>query len=86
MWPLFLWLITAVHVSGKPCCKAAGIHTPHMHGHFGGFVAPKRARGKKKTQQKHTSENKDPTVYFSRNEIRGVHNALSIFVGVCTHT
>lgn len=52
-----------------------------MHGLFGDHIGQKRAR-----EKKHTNENKDLTVYFSGNEISGVHYTLSIFVGVCTHT
>lgn len=46
MSPLFLWLITAVYASGKPCYKAAGVYTSHTHGLFGDHIGWKRAREK----------------------------------------
>lgn len=36
---------------GSLAVKQQEYTPPHMHGHFGGFVAPKRARGKKKTNK-----------------------------------
>lgn len=77
MWALFLWLITAVHASGKPCCKAAGACTSHLHGLFGDCIRQKKNRGKKKPNQQMKTK---VYVYFPWSRVSGVQNTLCVSV------